>query len=384
MVGLGLTGLGVDGLDELDEPAGGLSGVAVEDRGVSDGDDGRVVQDDDLSGEGLGDGRRVVDRSGDVSPLDVVLGNSTDVESDVVSRESLGEGLVVHLDGLDLSDDMGRLEHDLHVGLEDTGLDTSDRNGSDTGDGIDILDRNPEGLLGVLLGNLEVVESLDEGGALVPSHVGGGDLDVVSGVCGDGDEGNLVGLDSDHLHQLDHGVLGLVVLGLVELDGIHLVDGDDDLLDAQGGGEEDVLLGLSLGTLDGAAGDDGCIGLGGTGDHVLDEVAVSGSVDDGEEVLVGVELLVGDIDGDSSLPLLLESIHDPSEVEGSLSFLLGLLLVLLDEVGVDSASLQQDPSSEGGLAVVDVADDDQIHVLFLCHFFSSVWNAIFVDKGFDI
>ena len=284
---------------------------------------------------------------------------------------------MVHLDGLDLSLNVGRLEHDLHVGLEDSGLDTADGNGSDSGDGVDILDGQPEGLLGVLLGDLEVVEGLDEGGSLVPGHLGGLGLDVVSVVGGHGDEGDLVGLDSDHLHQLDHGLFGLVVLGLVVFDGVHLVDGDDDLLDTEGGGEEDVLLGLSLGSLDSGAGDDGCVGLGGSGDHVLDEVTVSGGVDDGEVVLVGVELLVGDIDGNSPLPLLFESVHDPSEVEGSLSFLLSLFLVFLDDVGVDRAGLQEDPSGEGGLSVVDVADDDQIHVLFLCHFHSSDMERCF-------
>ncbi len=111
--------------------------------------------------------------------------------------------------------------------------------------------------------------------------------------------------------------------------------------------------------------------LGGSGDHVLDEVTVSGSVDDGEVELVGVELLVCDIDGNSSLPLLFESVHDPCEVEGSLSFLLCLFLVFLDDVGVDCTGLEQDPSGKGGFSVVDVSDDDQIHVLFLCHFSSS-------------
>ena len=168
VVGLDLSGLGVDGLDQLNEPAGSLGGVAVEHRGVSDGDDGGVVEDDDLCGERLGDGRRVVDGSCDISSLDIVLCDSTDVESDVVSGNCLGQLLVVHLDGLDLSGNVGGLEHDLHVGLEDSGLDTSDRDGSDSGDGVDILDGQPEGLLGVLLGNLEVVQSGDEGGSLVP------------------------------------------------------------------------------------------------------------------------------------------------------------------------------------------------------------------------
>ena len=128
-----------------------------------------------------------------------------------------------------------------------------------------------------------------------------------------------------------------------------------------------MLLGLSLGTLDSGAGDDGCVCLGGSGDHVLDEVTVSGCVDDGEVVLVGVELLVCYIDGNSSLPLLLKAVHDPCEVEGSLSFLLCLFLVFLDDVRVDCTGLEQDPSGEGGFSVVDMPDDDEVHVLFLCH-----------------
>ena len=67
----------------------------------------------------------------------------------------------------------------------------------------------------------------------------------------------------------------------------HLVDGDDELTDTEGEGEESVLASLAvLGDarfeLTGAACDDedGAVSLGGAGDHVLDEVTVTRGVDD--------------------------------------------------------------------------------------------------------
>ena len=71
------------------------------------------------------------------------------------------------------------------------------------------------------------------------------------------------------------------------LRGIHLVDGDDELPDTEGEGEESVLAGLAiLGDtsleLTSTAGndEDSAVSLGGTGNHVLDEVTVSGSIND--------------------------------------------------------------------------------------------------------
>ena len=68
---------------------------------------------------------------------------------------------------------------------------------------------------------------------------------------------------------------------------VHLVDGDDELPDTEGEGKESVLASLTvLGDtgleLTSAGGDDedGAVSLGSTSDHVLDEVTVSGSVND--------------------------------------------------------------------------------------------------------
>jgi hypothetical protein len=71
------------------------------------------------------------------------------------------------------------------------------------------------------------------------------------------------------------------------LGGVHLVDGDDELTHTEGEGKESVLASLTiLGDtsfeLTSTAGDDedSAISLGGTGNHVLDEVTVTRGIDD--------------------------------------------------------------------------------------------------------
>ena len=74
---------------------------------------------------------------------------------------------------------------------------------------------------------------------------------------------------------------------MTNLGGVHLVDGDDELPDTEGEGEQGVLTSLAiLGDtsleLTSTTGndEDSTISLGGTSDHVLDEVTVTGGVDD--------------------------------------------------------------------------------------------------------
>ena len=115
-------------------------------------------------------------------------------------------------------------------------------------------------------------------------------------------------------------------LGVWGLGGVHLVDGDDQLLDTEGVGEEGVLPGLPvLGDtsleLSSSGGDDEhtAVSLAGAGDHVLDEVAMAGGVDDGDVVLGGLELPEGDIDGDTTLALGLQLVQHPGVLERALA-----------------------------------------------------------------
>ena len=70
----------------------------------------------------------------------------------------------------------------------------------------------------------------------------------------------------------------------------------------------------------------------------------------------------------TSLTLGLQLVKNPGVLEGSLARLGGLLLELLDGPLVNTSALVDQVTSGGGLARVDVADDDNVDVsLFLTH-----------------
>ena len=120
--------------------ASNVSGVAIKDGAVAVGHLSGVVEDDDLGGEvSHTSGGLVLGVGGDISSLDVLDGDVLDVEANVVSGDSLGEGLVVHLHGLDLSGQLVGGEGDDHAGLDDTSLNTTHGDCSNTSDFVDIL-----------------------------------------------------------------------------------------------------------------------------------------------------------------------------------------------------------------------------------------------------
>jgi len=373
-----LSGTSVDLVLDVSELASDVSSVAIEDRGVSVVDLSRVVKNDDLSGEVSGFNWGVVlGVSSDVTTTNVLDGNVLDVESDVVTRNSLGESGVVHLDGLNFSGDVGGGEGDSHTSLDDTGFDSSYGYCADTSDLVDILEGNTERLVGGTLRGLDGVEGFEESWALVPCEVGRALQHVVSVPARDGDEGDLVGVVSDLLDVSRNLLLDFFVTGLSPVDGlvVHLVDNDDHLLDTKSVSEESVLTGLSvLGdtsfelSLSGGNDEDGTIGLGGTSDHVLDEITMSGGINDGEVVLGGFELPEGNVDGDTTFTLSLELIEHPSVLEGTLSHFLGFLLELFDGSLIDTTAFVDEMSGSGGLSGVDVSNDDDVNMsLFLSH-----------------
>ena len=112
-----------------------MGGVTVQHGAVAVADLAGVVEDDHLGGEVLDSGcRLVLGIGGDVSSLDILDGDVLDVEANVVSGDSLGEGLVVHLHGLDLSGQLVGGEGDDHAGLDDSGLHTTHGDCSNTSD----------------------------------------------------------------------------------------------------------------------------------------------------------------------------------------------------------------------------------------------------------
>merc|ERR1712013_290843 len=89
---------------DLSKLASNVRCVAIKDRTVSVGHLTRVVEDNDLSSEVLNSRSwLVLGIRGDISSLDILHGHVLDVEPNVVSWGGLGERLVVHLHGLNLS-----------------------------------------------------------------------------------------------------------------------------------------------------------------------------------------------------------------------------------------------------------------------------------------
>jgi hypothetical protein len=102
--------------------------------------------------------------------------------------------------------------------------------------------------------------------------------------------------------------------------------------------------------------------------------------DDGDLVLSGLELPEGNIDGDTTLTLSLEFVKNPGVLEGTLSELSSLLLELLDGTLVNTTTLVDHVTSGGGLAGIDMADNDDVDVVTL---FLTVLKSVSVLKRSD-
>ena len=356
----------------LGELAGNMAGVAIEDWSVTVHDLTWMVHDDNLGLEvvsilcwlSLGIG-------GDVSSLDISDGESLDVETDVVTWNSLGDLLVMHLDGLNIGGGSEWTEADGHVWLDDTGLDSTNWDSSNTRDLVDILEWESEWLNDWSLWWLDGIEGLKEILSLVPWHVIGRLEHVITDPSGNWDEWNSLDFVTNLLEIGGDLSLDFVVSGLGVISGVHLVAANDHLLDTHGEGKKSVLSGLSLLgpsrlELTGWGGDheDGNIGLGGTGDHVLDEISVAWSINDGEDGFLGLELPEGDINGDTSLSFGLKLIEDPSVLERGFTHLIGFLLELLDSSLINTTALVDQVTSGGGLAGVDMTNNDEVDVSF--------------------
>ena len=240
-----------------------MSGMAIEDGGVSVADLSRVVHDDNLGFERHAlFGGVVLGVGGDETSLDFLDGDVLDVETDVVSGYGLGHGFVMHLNRFNLSGQSSRSEGDNHVGFDDTGLDTSNGDCSNSTNFVDILEGKSEGLSSGSSGGSYVVKSLGEvfkiarlagflgitsfdGDTSEPLHIlsGGGsafwDHHVVTVESRNGDERNPGDFVSDLLEVVADLTLDFLVSGLAvrRRGGVHLVDGDNDLFDSKSEGK---------------------------------------------------------------------------------------------------------------------------------------------------
>ena len=102
---------------------------------------------------------------------------------------------------------------------------------------------------------------------------------------------------------------------LVVADEVHLVDGDDDVADAEQRDDVGVPARLHLHPARGVDQDDREVAGRGAGRHVARVLLVSRAVRDDVLALFGVEVAVGDVDGDALLALGLQAVDEQREVD---------------------------------------------------------------------
>ena len=126
--------------------------------------------------------------------------------------------------------------------------------------------------------------------SLEKRYILGGFLNhVITVPSGDGNERNRLGVETNLLDEGGNFLDNFLITVTRPLGGIHLVDGNDKLADAEGEGKKSVLTGLTiLGDTSfeftSTSGNDknSAIGLGSTSNHVLDEITMSRGINDGD------------------------------------------------------------------------------------------------------
>merc|ERR1719424_126895 len=333
----------------------------------------------------------------------IVLVQALDVETNVVTWVGEVDTRVVHFNSEDLTNARIRgcvrgQENDLLTRLHNALLHTACKHIADTLDLVDARDRHAhwgaDGALGDTADNVKHVEhGLHVNGllahqnihALPPVHVGGLLQEVVAHPARDRHERcvllHKVLFPPDlHQHAL-HLVGDLIVPRLLVARSVtvHLVDATADLLHAQQVDETRMLASLTLDltslvvTLGNGGGevtigwdhDESHVSLGGTRDHVLDEVAMPRGVNHSVMPLGRVELFGCASNRHAALALLLLTVHVKCKGEGALAKALSLLLQLLELALREPTKLEDESARGRALPTVDMATDHNRKMLLL-------------------
>lgn len=325
-----------------------MGSVAIDDWSVSRVDLTRVVQYNNLGVEDTGfDGWVVFGITSDESSTDVFNGDVLYVKADVVSRYCFLELFVMHFHGLDFSGKTNRGEGNNGVGSQDTSFNSTDWDSTNTSDLVHVLEGDSKGLVNRSDRGGDGIEGFEEGRSFPPWHVGGFFQHVVSSPARDGDERDGFGIVTNFFDEVGDFVNDFLksCLGVSNSFLVHFVGADNELFDTKGVSKEGVLSSLTvLGDtsfeLTSRRGNDenSNIGLGGTSNHVFNEISVSGGIDNGEVEFGGFEFPKSNIDGDSSFTFGLKFVQDPGVFEGSFAHFVSLFFEFFDGTFINATA----------------------------------------------
>jgi hypothetical protein len=136
---------------------------------------------------------------------------------------------------------------------------------------------------------------------------------------------------------------------------VHLVDGDDQVRDADQRSQLGVAAGLRQDALARIDQDDGEVGGRRGGDHVAGVLLVARRVGDDVLARAGREIAVGDVDGDALFALGLQAVGEQRQVDRAHAALFRGLGDGGQRVGEDGLGVEQQAADQGALAVIDAA-----------------------------
>ena len=168
----------------------------------------------------------------------------------------------------------------------------------------------------------------------------------------------LTGNEPDVAHVQPGGVVqegaaDVVEDRFAEIHHVHLVYGDDEVLDAEQRGDESVAAGLCQHAVARVDEHDRQIGAGRAGRHVPGILFVARCVGDDELTPGSREITIGHVDGDALLPFGFETVQQQGQVGRFV--LAGQLPERGEVVLVDVLRVGQEPADQRGLAVVHAA-----------------------------
>ena len=284
----------------------------------------------------------------DHAALDVLALGAAQEQADVLARTPLVEELAEHLDAGDRGGLLGLADADDVDGLvdlDDAALDPAGHDGAATGDREDVLDGHEERLVDLALGlrdrGVDRVHQLHE--LVAPLGVALERLERR-----DANDRKVVARELVLREQLTDLQLDELE-DLLVVDHVGLVERHDDVGNADLAGQEHVLLRLRHRAVGRRDHQDRAVHLRRAGDHVLDVVGVTRTVDVRVVARLGLVLDVRDRDRDAALPLL-GRLVDLVERRG------------LVQVGVLVVQHLGDRRGQRRLAVVDVTDRADVDV----------------------
>ena len=213
------------------------------------------------------------------------------------------------------------------------------------------LDRHPEIGEVPVAGDVDGLQMSKQRGAGIPGGVRRVADDVVAVEGAHRDELHV--LDVETREELIELFLDLKESFLAPVDQIHLVDGNNEVRDAEQGGDDGMATALLDDSLARIDQDDREVGRRGTGHHVPGVLNVARGVGDDELPVRGRKVAVGHVDGDPLLPLRSEPVGKVGEIDLSSAGDVGGALKRLDLILHEGLGVVEEAADQGRLAVID-------------------------------